>query len=214
MLELEEAQTAWIQPTSASGEFEFGANTAAIGGSSLDFRLYPYSIIAVGAQQHLAQTSALTAQSDDTITSANSNRLIRAAAEMSARRHGRSRHSSDLVKILESIRENYLRRHEIALKANRDTNTPSHSKTAYSDQQIHRVAESGRDNIARWATLVASTRGVRLRRRSSHTFAIAVSRLSDAEVDLDSVEEILIALGQAGVITAFQRGLLQVGYLR
>jgi hypothetical protein len=33
-------------------------------------------------------------------------------------------------------------------------------------------------------------------------------------VDLDPVEELLLALGRAGVITSFQRGLLQVHYLR
>jgi hypothetical protein len=45
-------------------------------------------------------------------------------------------------------------------------------------------------------------------------FVKAVSRLSDGVVELDPVEELLVALGRAGVITSFQRGLLQIHYLR
>jgi hypothetical protein len=45
-------------------------------------------------------------------------------------------------------------------------------------------------------------------------FVRGVSRLSDGVVDLDPVEELLVALGRAGVITSFQRGLFQVQYLR
>jgi hypothetical protein len=45
-------------------------------------------------------------------------------------------------------------------------------------------------------------------------FIKAVSRLSDGIVDLDPAEELLVALGRAGVISALQRGLLQVHYLR
>jgi hypothetical protein len=48
----------------------------------------------------------------------------------------------------------------------------------------------------------------------NHQFVKAVSRLSDGVVDLDPVEELLVALGRAGVLTSFQRGLLQVHYLR
>jgi hypothetical protein len=42
----------------------------------------------------------------------------------------------------------------------------------------------------------------------------AVSRLSDGVVDLDHVEELLVELGRAGVFSSYQRGLLQVHYLR
>jgi len=45
-------------------------------------------------------------------------------------------------------------------------------------------------------------------------FVKAVSRLSGGVVDLDPVEELLVALGRAGVITSYQRDLLQVHYLR
>jgi hypothetical protein len=41
-----------------------------------------------------------------------------------------------------------------------------------------------------------------------------VSRLSDGVVDLDPVEESLVELDRAGVINGYQRGLLQVQYLR
>jgi hypothetical protein len=53
-----------------------------------------------------------------------------------------------------------------------------------------------------------------VRRRPKDEFVKAVSRLSDGVVDLDPVEELLVALGIAGVISSFQRGLLQVHYLR
>jgi hypothetical protein len=50
--------------------------------------------------------------------------------------------------------------------------------------------------------------------RPSQTSDSAVSRLSGGVVDLDPVEELLVALGRAGEISSFQRGLLQVHYLR
>lgn len=60
----------------------------------------------------------------------------------------------------------------------------------------------------------AGQRGISVRRLPNQKFVKAVSRLSDGVVDLDPVEELLVALGRAGVITSFQRGLLQVHYLR
>ena len=48
----------------------------------------------------------------------------------------------------------------------------------------------------------------------NHQFVKAVSRLSDGVVELDPVEELLVALGRAGILTSYQRGLLQVHYLR
>ena len=60
----------------------------------------------------------------------------------------------------------------------------------------------------------AKERGIRVRPRPSDRFVKAVSRLSDGVTDLDHVEELLIELGRAGVISSFQRGLLQVHYLR
>ncbi len=85
---------------------------------------------------------------------------------------------------------------------------------AFSDSQIHQIATSNSRAIASWARQVARERGIRLRPRPNDRFVKAVSRLSDGVVDLDPVEELLVALGRAGVISSYQRGLLQVRYLR
>ncbi len=85
---------------------------------------------------------------------------------------------------------------------------------AFSDQQIRQVASHDSRTIASWARQVAQQRGIRLRARPNDRFIKAVSRLSDGVVDLDPVEELLVALGRAGVISSYQRGLLQVHYLR
>lgn len=84
----------------------------------------------------------------------------------------------------------------------------------FSDQQILQVADSDPRSIASWARQVAEERGIRLSPRPNDKFVKAVSRLSDGVVDLDPVEELLVALGRAGVISSYQRGLLQVRYLR
>jgi hypothetical protein len=84
----------------------------------------------------------------------------------------------------------------------------------FSDQQIYEVATSNSRTIACWARQVARERGIQLRPRPNDRFVKAVSRLSDGVVDLDPVEELLVALGRAGVISSYQRGLLQVRYLR
>jgi hypothetical protein len=92
---------------------------------------------------------------------------------------------------------------------------PVSSKTPLcSDQQIRQIATSGPRTIAQWTLSTAQERGVCVRHRPSDKFVKAVSRLSDGVVDLDPVEELLVALGRAGVISSFQRGLLQVHYLR
>jgi hypothetical protein len=85
---------------------------------------------------------------------------------------------------------------------------------AFSDQQIREVATTDSRAIACWARQVARERGIQLRPRPNDRFVKAVSRLSDGVVDLDPVEELLVALGRAGVISSYQRGLLQVHYLR
>ena len=84
----------------------------------------------------------------------------------------------------------------------------------FSDQQIRELASRGSDEIASWVEVTARERGISIRRLPNHKFVKAVSRLSDGVVDLDQVEELLVALGRAGVITSFQRGLLHVHYLR
>ena len=84
----------------------------------------------------------------------------------------------------------------------------------FSDQQIRQIASGRSRVIAEWARSTAQQRGISVRRMPNHEFVKAVSRLSDGVVDLDPVEELLVALGRAGVITSYQRGLLQVHYLR
>ena len=92
--------------------------------------------------------------------------------------------------------------------------THSHSTPLFSDQQIREIAANHSDSIAEWARSMARERGVSVRRMPNDKFIEAVSRLSDGVVDLDPVEELLVALGRAGVITSYQRGLLQIEYLR
>ena len=93
--------------------------------------------------------------------------------------------------------------------AQRSLKTP-----VYSDEQIEAIAHRDRGGIALWARSTAEQLGISVRRLPSAEFVRAVSRLSDGVVDLDPVEELLVALGRAGVISSYQRGLLQVHYLR
>jgi hypothetical protein len=85
---------------------------------------------------------------------------------------------------------------------------------SFSDQDIHAIAEGLPDQIAAWAQSTARELGITVGPGPHDEFIKAVSRLSDGVVDLDPVEELLVALGRAGVITAHQQGLLQVHYLR
>jgi hypothetical protein len=84
----------------------------------------------------------------------------------------------------------------------------------FSDQQIRQVASHSSSHIANWVQTTARQRGISVRRLPNQKFVKAVSRLSDGVVDLDPIEQLLVALGRAGVITSFQRGILQVHYLR
>lgn len=90
----------------------------------------------------------------------------------------------------------------------------SKKASSFSDQQIRQVASSSSSDIASWVQTTARQRGIIVRRLPNQKFVKAVSRLSDGVVDLDPVEELLVAMGRAGVISSFQRGLLQVHYLR
>jgi hypothetical protein len=96
-----------------------------------------------------------------------------------------------------------------AMVSKRSSKTP-----LFSDQQIRYIADGRSTRIAEWAQSTARQRGISARRMHNYRFVKAVSRLSDGVVDLDPVEELLVALGKAGVISSFQRGLLQVHYLR
>ena len=85
---------------------------------------------------------------------------------------------------------------------------------SFSDQQIEQIANGTPQDIAKWVCETAAERGITVGRGPLENFAKAVSRLSDAETDLDHVEELLISLGRARVISSFQCGLLQIHYLR
>jgi hypothetical protein len=84
----------------------------------------------------------------------------------------------------------------------------------FSNQEIEQIAVGNRSGIANWVRSTATKQRVAIRLRPSDRFARAVTRLSDGETDLDSVEELLVALERARVVTPFQRGLLQLHYLR
>lgn len=84
----------------------------------------------------------------------------------------------------------------------------------FSDQEIQEIANQTSLGIANWVRSTANERKISILRVPSDRFARAASRLSDAEADLDQVERLLVALGKSRVITPFQRGLLQVNYLR
>jgi len=90
--------------------------------------------------------------------------------------------------------------------------TARHS--VFTNQHIAKVAAKPPVVIGRWVTYTAHKRRVMYRSKPTDRLAQTASRLSDAEAHLDSVENLMVALGRAKVITAFQRGLLQVNYLR
>lgn len=90
----------------------------------------------------------------------------------------------------------------------------SHTAPMFSDQEIRKIANQTSLGIANWVRATAKERNISILRTPSDRFARAASRLSDAQADLDQVERLLVALGRSRVITQFQRGLLQVNYLR
>jgi hypothetical protein len=65
-----------------------------------------------------------------------------------------------------------------------------------------------------WIREAARRHGVRFREAPVDTFAAAVSRLSDAAVQLDQTEQLLLALARAGVVSDTQRFALHAAYLR
>lgn len=90
----------------------------------------------------------------------------------------------------------------------------STGRSSFTNQEIARIADGSRTYIASWVRSTAKERRITYREKAMDSFARAASRLSDADADLDPIEDLLIALRRAHVITPFQRGLLQVQYLR
>ena len=74
----------------------------------------------------------------------------------------------------------------------RSATTSSRTSRTFSDPEIKRIANSTSIGIAKWVRATAEERNISVRRRMPlHEFARAISRLSDAEIDLDQVEELL-----------------------
>ena len=84
----------------------------------------------------------------------------------------------------------------------------------FSDEEVRAIAERPSAAIAAWAQATADALGITVTPTPQDAFIKAVSRLSDGVVDLDPVEQLLIALGRAGVLTSHQQVLLQLHYLR
>jgi hypothetical protein len=90
----------------------------------------------------------------------------------------------------------------------------SYESPIFSDQEISEIAGGDSRRIAEWVQATAKERNVFVRQMTSDKFARAVSRLSDANTDLDHIERLLIILNRSRIITPSQRNLLQVRYLR
>lgn len=90
-----------------------------------------------------------------------------------------------------------------------------HPEVAFAtpDTDVDRVIGSGAD-IAAWIRSTARRHGVTFTTGPADAFADAVSRLSDAGVLLDSVEQELLAVERAGIVTGRQGVLLHAAYLR
>jgi len=69
-------------------------------------------------------------------------------------------------------------------------------------------------NIAGFARDLAARHGVAFADSALDRFAAAASRLSDAEVQPDATEDLLVALARAGVISTREGLVLHDAYLR
>lgn len=75
-------------------------------------------------------------------------------------------------------------------------------------------AIAGKIKAASWIRDAARRHAVTVTETPVDTFAAAVSRLSDAGVQLDQTEQLLLALARARVVTDPQRFALHAAYLR
>lgn len=75
-------------------------------------------------------------------------------------------------------------------------------------------AIAGKTKAATWVRDTARRHGVTFAETPVDAFAAAVSRLSDAGVQLDQTEQLLLALARAGIVTDAQRFALHAAYLR
>jgi hypothetical protein len=72
----------------------------------------------------------------------------------------------------------------------------------------------GAGGVAAWTRATAEHHGLLAQTEPVDTFADAVSRLSEAEVDLDPTERLLLAIERAGIVDGRQDVLLHAAYLR
>lgn len=75
-------------------------------------------------------------------------------------------------------------------------------------------AITGKTKAACWIRDTAHRHGVSYTDSPLDCFAAAVSRLSDADVQLDQTEELLLALTRAGIVSGTQSFRLHAAYLR
>ncbi len=75
-------------------------------------------------------------------------------------------------------------------------------------------ALDGRTDITAWIRATAQQAGVTAAVQRIDVFANAISRLSDAGVQLDGIEQLLLALDRAGIVTGRDAVRLHAAYLR
>ncbi len=83
---------------------------------------------------------------------------------------------------------------------------------AISDVEFARTIQDSA-SVAAWARAIALQHGIAFMAGSVDIFANAVSRLSDLDVQVDEVEQLLLALGRRGIITNQQRCALHGAYV-
>jgi hypothetical protein len=72
----------------------------------------------------------------------------------------------------------------------------------------------GAGGVAAWARATAERHSIVAQTEPLDTYADAISRLSDAEMDLDTIERLLLAIERAGIVDRRQGVLLHAAYLR
>ncbi|MBS1815258.1 MAG: hypothetical protein JSS87_10320 [Acidobacteria bacterium] len=88
------------------------------------------------------------------------------------------------------------------------------SPAMFTDEQVKCIANTDSQTIAAWVRSAAGQRHIMYTPSILRKFAEAASRLSDADVELDEIEHLLIALRRAHVLTQRQRTMLQAAYLQ
>ena len=93
--------------------------------------------------------------------------------------------------------------------------TVSHPAVALAISDIE-VGSTIQDStsVAKWVRATARQHGIAFMAGSVDIFANAVSRLSDLDVQIDEIEQLLLALARRGVITGQQCSALRMAYLR